>query len=78
MGAEPSRTFFYRCQMLDFSTVYDRTLLHAQTKEKDGGRHANLGCHGEEGVSFTGCLFTRKLLQHHGNDPFPFALQQVD
>lgn len=42
------------------------------------GRHANLGCHGEEGVSFWGCLFTRKLLQHHGNDPFPFALQQAD
>lgn len=42
------------------------------------GRHANLGCHGEEGVSFWGCLFTRKLLQHHGNDPVPFALQQAD
>lgn len=55
-----------------------KSFLKISTITNKRGRHANLGCHGEEGVSFWGCLFTRKLLQHHGNDPVPFPLQQAD
>lgn len=55
-----------------------KSFLKNSTITNKRGRHANLSCHGEEGVSFWGCLFTRKLLQHHGNDPVPFPLQQAD
>lgn len=52
------------------------TFLISYTNEH--GRHANLCCHGGEGVPFRGRLSTRKLLQHHGNCPLAPPLQQAD